>query len=236
MNLASISSEQLMFLPGNPQISVFLCRSRRSKRLSLRISRIKGLVTLSLPVSCPLSQAKSFLTEKEPWIRKNLIALPTNIQVCVGAHLLYRGSKFTIRMGKGKKVMPESSDLIVPGPQSMISSRTKVFLKLQARQALGASTDFYSEALGRPYGKLTLRDTISRWGSCSSAGNINYSWRLIMAPSDVLNYVCAHEVAHLVEMNHSSKFWSVVEQLFPNYDQQRNWLKVHGENLHSYKF
>lgn len=236
MNLASISSEQLMFLPGNPQISVVLCRSRRSKRLSLRISRIKGLVTLSLPVSCPLSQAKSFLTEKEPWIRKNLIALPTNIQVCVGAHLLYRGSKFTIRMGKGKKVMPEASDLIVPGPQSMISSRTKVFLKLQARQALRASTDFYSEALGRPYGKLTLRDTISRWGSCSSAGNINYSWRLIMAPSDVLNYVCAHEVAHLVEMNHSSKFWSVVEQLFPNYDQQRNWLKVHGENLHSYKF
>lgn len=236
MNLASILPEQLMFLPGNPQISVVLRRSRRSKRLSLRISRIKGLVTLSLPISCPLTQAKSFLIEKEPWIRQNLMTLPTNIQVCVGAHLLYRGSKFTIRMGQGKKVMPDSLDLIVPGPQSMISSRTKVFLKLQARQALRASTDFYSEALGRPYGKLTLRDTISRWGSCSSAGNINYSWRLIMAPSDVLNYVCAHEVAHLVEMNHSSKFWSVVEQLFPNYDQQRNWLKVHGENLHSYKF
>ena len=118
----------------------------------------------------------------------------------------------------------------------MISSRTKVFLKHPARQDLRESTDFYSEALGRPYGKLTLRDTISRWGSCSSAGNINYSWRLIMAPSDVLNYVCAHEVADLAELNPSSKFWSVVEQLFPNYDQQRNWLKVHGENLHSYKF
>ena len=236
MNSASISSEQLVFLPGNPQISVVLRRSRRSKRLSLRISRIKGLVTLSLPISCPLTQAKSFLIEKEPWIRKNLIALPTNIQVCVGTQLLYQGNKFTIRMGQGKKVIAEVSKLIVPGPQSMISSRTKVFLKLQARQALRASTDFYAEALGRPYGKLTLRDTISRWGSCSSAGNINYSWRLIMAPSDVLNYVCAHEAAHLVEMNHSPKFWSVVEQLFPNYDQQRNWLKVNGENLHSYKF
>lgn len=236
MNSVSILTEQIVILPGNPQISVNLRRSKHSRRLSLRISRIKGIVTLSLPISCPITQAKSFLMEKESWIRKNLVALPKNIQVGLGTHLPYQGNEFIIRMGEGKKVILEASDLIVPGPQSMIACRTKVFLKLQARQALRKSTKFYSEALGRTYGKLTLRDTISRWGSCSSAGNLNYSWRLIMAPPDVLNYVCAHEVAHLVEMNHSLKFWAVVEQIFPNYDQQRTWLKIQGENLHRYKF
>ena len=106
MNSASISSEQLVFLPGNPQISVVLRRSRRSKRLSLRISRIKGLVTLSLPISCPLTQAKSFLIEKEPWIRKNLTALPTNVQVCVGTQLLYRGNR--IYHTHGRKVKSDT--------------------------------------------------------------------------------------------------------------------------------
>ena len=236
MNFASISMEQLVLLPGNPQISVVLRRSKRSRRMSLRISRIKGLVTLSLPISCPIAQAKCFLMEKESWIRKNLVALPKNTPVCAGSQLLYQGKKFNIRMGDGKKVMQVGSDLIVPGPQSVIASRAKVFLKFQARQALSAATDHYAEALGRSYGKLTLRDTISRWGSCSTRGNISYSWRLIMAPPDVLNYVCAHEVAHLVEMNHSANFWSVVEQIFPNYDHQRTWLKEHGEVLHSYQF
>ena len=125
---------------------------------------------------------------------------------------------------------------MVPGADSMVVARVKAFLKLQARQRLRESTDYYATVLGKPYGKLTLRDTSSRWGSCSTQGNINYSWRLIMAPPTVLKYVVAHEVAHLVQMNHSPQFWAVVERLYPNYANDRDWLKNHGEELHCYQF
>ena len=118
----------------------------------------------------------------------------------------------------------------------MVSSRVKAFFKIQAMLHLHQATDRYAAALGKPYGKITLRDTTSRWGSCSSQGNINYSWRLIMAPPDVLNYVVAHEVAHLAEMNHSAQFWAVVERLYPDYAEQRVWLRKHGEDLHRYVF
>ena len=125
---------------------------------------------------------------------------------------------------------------MVPGPNRMVAPRTKAFFKLQARQALIEATDKYAAAVGQDYKSLTVRDTTSRWGSCSSIGNINYSWRLIMAPQAVLEYVAAHEVAHLVEMNHSDRFWAVVGSLCPNFDVQRIWLRQNGEKLHLIKF
>ncbi|WP_347852611.1 M48 family metallopeptidase, partial [Planktomarina sp.] len=118
----------------------------------------------------------------------------------------------------------------------LVPARVKAFLKLQARLALQEAVDHYSERLGRPYGRLTLRDTTSRWGSCSTQGNLNFSWRLIMAPPEVLRYVAAHEVAHLEQMNHSAAFWALVERLFPGHQAQRDWLKHHGEDLHRYQF
>ncbi|MGR3434759.1 MAG: M48 family metallopeptidase, partial [Shimia sp.] len=81
-----------------------------------------------------------------------------------------------------------------------------------------------------------LRDTRSRWGSCSAAGGLNYSWRLVMAPPEVLDYVAAHEVAHLAQMNHSPRFWAEVAGLMPGYEAPRGWLRRHGADLHRYRF
>lgn len=110
------------------------------------------------------------------------------------------------------------------------------FLKTQARARLVAASDMYAARLGQPYRRITLRDTRSRWGSCSSQGALMYSWRLILAPPRVLHYVAAHEVAHLSEMNHSPAFWAVVAQLFGPCDAERRWLRQEGAALHRIRF
>ncbi|RMD90830.1 MAG: M48 family peptidase, partial [Alphaproteobacteria bacterium] len=107
---------------------------------------------------------------------------------------------------------------------------------MQAREALAAACDRHAARLGRRYGRLSLRDTRSRWGSCSAEGNLNFSWRLVMAPPEVLDYVAAHEVAHLAEMNHSPAFWALVERLFPAHEAPRRWLRENGASLHRYRF
>ena len=102
--------------------------------------------------------------------------------------------------------------------------------------ALAEAADRHSAALGRPHAGIVLRDTRSRWGSCTSEGNLMFSWRLIMAPPRILQYVAAHEVAHLAEMNHSPDFWAVVERLFPDYGVCRRWLRENGDHLHRVRF
>ena len=236
MNSESIVSVQHIILPGNPKITIILRRSKRAKRMSLRILRLKGIVTLSLPVSCQIREAEKFVFEKEAWIRAHLADLPQSAEAAFGGMVLFQGELLTICRWQGRQVRKTGAKLLVPGADAMVAARVKAFLKLQARQRLAEATDRYSAALGKSYGKLTLRDTTSRWGSCSTKGNINYSWRLIMAPAEVLNYVAAHEVAHLVQMNHSPQFWAVVEHLYPAYATYRAWLKDHGEELHSYQF
>lgn len=204
--------------------------------MSLRISRFKGIVTLSLPISCPIREAKKFIFEKESWICRHLADLPQSVEVAFGGKVLFQGQLLTICRWQGPQVCKTSHKLLVSGTDGMVAARVKAFLKLKAGQRLLEATNRYSIALGKSYGKLTLRDTTSRWGSCSTQGNINYSWRLIMAPPEVLNYVAAHEVAHLVQMNHSPQFWAVVDHLYPAHAIYRAWLKDHGEDLHSYQF
>ncbi|MEN8893803.1 MAG: M48 family metallopeptidase, partial [Planktotalea arctica] len=123
-----------------------------------------------------------------------------------------------------------------PGHPEQIGARTQACLKLRARDRLAQASDHYAGKMGKPYTRLTIRDTRSRWGSCSSAGALMYSWRLILCPPEVLDYVAAHEVAHLAEMNHSSAFWDTVTRLHGPYTAPRNWLRTHGSSLHSYRF
>ncbi|TCO72049.1 M48 family metallopeptidase [Rhodovulum euryhalinum] len=223
-------------LPGNPPLEVALRRSARARRYSLRVSQLDGRVTLTLPHRAPLAEGLAFLREKEGWIRGHLAARIDDHAVMLGGTVPFRGRALPIVAGTGRAPRLADEALAVPGGAGAVGPRIQGFLKTEARRALAEAADRHAAALGRGYGSLTLRDTRSRWGSCSSRGDLMFSWRLIMAPPQVLDYVAAHEVAHLAEMNHSPAFWAVVARLMPDYAAPRAWLRANGAALHRVRF
>lgn len=225
-----------LLLPGPPPIEIALKRSARSRRFSLRVSQADGRVTLSLPMRARETEALAFARAQEDWIRAALARMPQVVAVGIGSDLPVEGQALRITHGSGRSVRIEDGALIVPGDPARVAARLAAYLKVRARDRLVAASDHFAAQIGRKVGRVTLRDTKSRWGSCTSDGALMYSWRLIMAPPRVLDYVAAHEVAHLVEMNHSADFWAVVERLFPGWQAERRWLKTQGGALQSIRF
>ena len=223
-------------LPGHPPVEITLRRSARTRRFSLRVSRLDGRVTLSMPLRARESEALRFAAEQEGWIRRTLADLPGLSVVRLGDALPVEGRMLTLLPGSGRAVRMADDSLLVPGDPAQVPARVGAYLKVTARDRLARACDRHSAALGLPYTRLTLRDTRSRWGSCAHDGALMFSWRLVMAPPQVLDYVAAHEVAHLAEMNHSPRFWSVVSRLFPGWQTQRAWLHDQGQALHGYRF
>lgn len=230
------SEPKTTLLPGDPPLEIRLRRSGRARRYSLRISQLDGRVTLTLPPRAPLQDGLAFLHEKADWIRGHLARHPEQVQVTLGAEVPFEGVPHRILPATLRRPRVQAGEILVPQSADQVGKRVEAVLKLAARDRLAAASDKYAARLGRGYGKLTLRDTRSRWGSCSSAGNLSYSWRLIMAPAPVLDYVAAHEVAHLQEMNHSAAFWAVVARLCPDYATHRAWLHENGAGLHRWRF
>ena len=222
--------------PGHAPIEITLRRSARARRFSLRVSRLDGRVTLSLPTRARESDALAFARAQEDWLRRALAAVPSEAQLHFGAAIPFEGRLLRLAPGQGRGPQAENDSLLVPGDEALLARRVAAFLKTRARDRLAAASDRYAGLLGRPYQSLSLRDTRSRWGSCTHDGRLMYSWRLIMAPPQVLEYVCAHEVAHLAEMNHSPAFWAVVARLMPGYAAPRRWLKTQGQELHAFRF
>ena len=225
-----------LILDGNPPVEVQLRRSARARRLSLRISRLDGRATLTLPHRVPEREGMAFLQDRESWLRKHLADVAPEAPVRLGGTVPFQGADLPIVAGAVRRVRLGPEGLIVPDEPALVGKRVAAFLKLKARDALAAASDHYAAQLGTSYGRITLRDTRSRWGSCSSAGDLMYSWRLIMAPPEVLNYVAAHEVAHLKHMDHSARFWGVVDDLFADHKACRAWLRTHGGSLHRVRF
>ncbi|PCH71281.1 MAG: zinc metalloprotease [Rhodobacteraceae bacterium] len=221
-------------LPGAPPIPLVLRRSGRARRISLRISQLDGRVTLTLPNGVPDAEALEFAASKGAWIRNNLTARPDDVQIAPGAVVPIEGVPCRISPGTGRRVIMQSGEVFLPkGPAG---PRLAAWLRVLARDRLAEASDRYAAELGQTYARITLRDTRSRWGSCSSQKALMYSWRLILAPPEVLQYVAAHEVAHLVEMNHSSAFWDTVAQVCGAYAAPRQWLRQNGAALHRYRF
>ncbi|MCZ4353421.1 SprT family zinc-dependent metalloprotease [Roseovarius aestuarii] len=220
-------------LPGNPPIALCLRRSPRARRISLRISALDGRVTLTLPKGLCEREALAFARQKEDWMRRHLAAQKPEVQIAHGAEVPVEGRIMRVAQGAGRRVLVKEDTLWVPGE---VAPRLQAWLKVLARERLVKASDRYAASLGRPYSRITLRDTRSRWGSCASSGALSYSWRLIMAPAEVLDYVAAHEVAHLAEMNHSPAFWAEVARLLPDYETPRQWLRANGAGLHRYRF
>lgn len=225
-------------LPGLPPVEVHLKRSAKARRFSLRVSRLDGKVTLSIPVRAQEAEAMAFLRGQEGWLRETLGAMPDSAVagVAIGSVISVEGRALTLVNGAGRAVRVEGDTLLVPGDPAQAGVRVAAWLKVLARDRLAQASTHYAGLLGRHYTRLSLRDTRSRWGSCSAAGVLMYSWRLIMAPSSVLDYVAAHEAAHLVEMNHSEAYWAVVSRIYPAWQRERAWLHTHGQSLHRLRF
>lgn len=219
-------------LPGDPPVAVALRRSGRARRLSLRVSRLDGRATLTLPPRARLRDGIAFLAEREAWLREHLRAAPAAIRPVLGGTIPFEGGTLALLPALGGSARIEDGALLVPEGAERLEARVGAVLKAAARDRLVAACDRHAAALGRPSRRLTLRDPRSRWGSCGAGGDLMFSWRLVLAPPVVLDYVAVHEVAHLARLDHSPAFWAVVARLLPGFEAPRAWLREHGASLH----
>lgn len=219
---------------GSPPITVVLRRSAQARQLTLRVPFIGGDPVLTAPRRVADKAIDGFLMEREDWLRAALARTPQPVAIADGTVIPVEGNLHTVQLSKRRGIAAAQGVLHAPlgNPGGALSA----WLRGLARDRLATATVHYAAQLGVPSGKLTLRDPRSRWGSCTSDGNLMFSWRLIMAPTQVLDYVAAHEVAHLVEMNHSADFWTIVDRLKPGWQEQRAWLRTDGADLHRYRF
>lgn len=154
-----------------------------------------------------------------------------------GAMLMIEGEPHVIKLSKGPRVSgvvaPGELRLSLPHPEEdpAVRGAIRAVLSQRALERIRQRVEFYAPQIGRRPGRITVRDQKTRWGSCSQKGNLNFNWKLIMAPPQVLDYVVIHELCHLWEFNHSPRFWSLVEGQMPDYEVWKKWLKAHREEM-----
>lgn len=217
------------------ETTILVRRLATARRISLRLkSTTQGILTAPPRVS--LREIKQFAESQREWIEKASARLAGVATPFVpGAIVEVAGLPVTlVHLPAARGASLKDGQLIVGGEIEHFARRVTDHLKKRARDILSDRTRHYAQVLGATVRQVSVRDTRSRWGSCSAKGTISYSWRLILAPPSVLDYVAAHEVAHLLEMNHSSRFWAIVARLYPSYVQAQHWLKTNGTSLHRY--
>jgi predicted metal-dependent hydrolase len=231
----------LLVKHGSQIYSVRLRRHRRARRYTLRIHPSDRAAVLTMPPRGTLAEAKDFAQRHGGWIAARLGRLPKAAPFQPGTVLPLRGVPHRIvhRPGVRGTVWTETRDsgdriLCVAGAPEHIERRVYDYLKREVRADLQDAVQSCAERLGVKVKRLSIRDQSSRWGSCTSGGSLSFSWRLVLAPPFVLDYLAAHEVAHLVEMNHSTRFWKVVARICGHVDRAKGWLDTHGNDLHRY--
>lgn len=209
-------------------------KSPRAKRLTLRIDNKDRIPVLSLPNRCSAQKAIDFICVHEDWIKQTLENLPQSQFFVSGSTISLFGKEITIQHAPEKKwgARIEDNILYVSGDSEFTHRRVKDFIKKEARNKFLKLSQKTAAKIGCCVNDVTIKDTKSRWGSCSSLNNINYNWRLALAPQYVINYIVAHEVSHLLHQDHSSDFWECVASLCPQHEKGQNWLKEHGRELY----
>jgi predicted metal-dependent hydrolase len=231
----------LLVKHGSQVFAIRLRRHRRARRYTLRIHPTDREAILTMPPRGTLKDAREFAELHGGWIAARLGRLPKAAPFQPGTVVPLRGVPHRIvhRSGERGTVWTETRDsgekiICVTGDPDFTDRRVHDFLKREARRDLQKSAQEYAQALGVRVRRISIRDQSSRWGSCTSAGSLSFSWRLILAPPFVLDYLAAHEVAHLVEMNHSPRFWRVVGRVCPSMERAKKWLDSSGNDLHRY--
>jgi predicted metal-dependent hydrolase len=217
-------------------LPVTIKTARTSRRLSLRVNAMTDGLLVVMPPGLTTRDALRFVTEKTDWIRARLHAMPPRIPFEPGQSVPVLGASHVIAHDPTARrgVWTEAGTLWVSGQAEHVPRRVRDYLVRHARDSIVPRAHAHARTLGKRVTRVTVRDTRSRWGSCSSSGALSFSWRLVLAPEQVLDYVVVHEVAHMVELNHSDRFWNLVTELMPDNAGPRHWLKQHGTSLHRY--
>jgi len=217
-------------------LEVRLRLNPRARRMIVKVNPATGEVSVTAPSRRGLVHALDFARGEQDWIKGQLAKAPGPIWLGVGAVIPFAGAPHEIRAAaKGPApVWADNGVIWVRGQQAHAARRVLDFLKKEARAALEARVLEHAPRLNAKPSRITVRDTASRWGSCSSGRSLSFSWRLILGPAFVLDYVVAHEVAHLREMNHSPRFWAHVRALVADIQTPQAWLKTHGRELQRY--
>ncbi len=213
----------------------------RAKKLILRIDIKTGEPVVTVPKGISQKQVVQFVTQHQSWILEQYTKTLQS-HIGDGDIALFQGQQYRLIYTDTPPRMitltgqSHEKTISVGGPEDQAGKRLEKWLKQEARIKLIKACDHYSKLLGVEYNKISIGDMKSRWGSCSSQKILRFNWRLIMAPPQILHYVAAHEVCHLLEMNHSDRFWSHVNSCMPDYYSHRKWLRTSGQNLMSVKF
>lgn len=218
------------------EVPVEVRRHARARRITLRISADGTGVKLVLPERVALQEGLAFAERNRGWILKRLSDQPERVVFCDGAEIPFLDETLTIRHAPTARrgVWRAENTIWVSGFAEHLPRRVTDFLKAESRREITTRARAKAQSQGLRIARISLRDTRSRWGSCSSSGNLNFSWRLIFAPDAVLDYVVAHEVAHLREMNHGPAFWRLTRQMTEDVGWAKAWLSRNGNSLLRY--
>lgn len=217
-------------------LDVVFRRHAQARRLVLRLNSTGTGVLVTVPKGVSRARALEFTERSRCWIEERVRARGGLIHLEPGHVVPFRGVGHEIRHVAGRRGVVSTDSLRslinVPGDPAHVSRRLHDFLKSEARSELARASAKYASLMGVKFRRIIIRDQRSRWGSCSASGDLSYSWRLILAPDYVLDYVAAHEVAHLRHLDHSSRFWRLVLTHCPNAARAKNWLRTHGQDVH----
>jgi predicted metal-dependent hydrolase len=220
-------------------VAVDLRRHPRARRYTLRVAGPAKPPILTIPKRGSLTEARQFLDRHSGWLKRQIDRLPPAIPLADGWPVPLRGALHTIRHAPGTRGTvtvgedAEGPTLIVSGEAAHLRRRVIDFLRREARRDIEAAVARHAARLEVTVKAIRYRDQVTRWGSCTVTGHLSFSWRLVMAPPFVLDYLAAHEVAHLAEMNHSRRFWNLCKSLAPHTEQARAWLQSQGAALHA---
>jgi predicted metal-dependent hydrolase len=240
-------------------LPLLLRRSTRARRFSLQVSEARRGAILTMPVYSSFADADEFLSRHLDWLKERVAGLSEPVPFTHGAIIPLRGYAHMLRFAgsvrrrgvvwveaaEDTKVAPAWPQgarvprrrlprLTVAGEPEHAPRRLLDWLKRQAHQDLFTRVSVHARRLDLTPARIFVRDQTTRWGSCSTTGALSFSWRLVLAPPFVLDYLAAHEVAHLAHMNHGPRFWAVVERIMPRHEEARAWLRKHGASLHRY--
>lgn len=222
-----------VFQVNGEKVTVRTKRNRRARQMTLRIDAANDCAVLVLPSRASLAEGIDFARSKAPWVKEKLESLPPRMPFAPGEVIRVKGRLLTIRYDNrvGPRATRDGDILRVGGDPDRVRERVIHWLRESARGAITKRVEQRAAQINKKFCRVTLRDSRTRWGSCSALGNLSFSWRLILAPVEVMDYVVSHEVAHLAQMNHGPRFWKLVDELVPHSPRAREWLGIYGTAL-----